>query len=118
MRTGTHTPGTWFDEQSDVGAGPYHAEFRFGPDIWTSGKCGHTHACMHSHSHSHSHPHSHSPALALNFMGTLPSGGQQYSSERTVSEPYNAFHFVATPRAHLPAPIGGVLWFGCDDQVT
>lgn len=28
----------------------------------------------------------------------------------------NAFHFVAMPRADVPAPVGGVLWFGCDDQ--
>lgn len=50
--THTHTqpPGTWFDERSDVGAGPYHAEFRFGPDMWTSGKMW-TH--MHSLARTH-----------------------------------------------------------------
>ena len=75
----THFTGTWFDETTDVGAGPYHAEFRDGPSTWKS-------------------------------------GGKLYTNERTVSEPYNAFHMVAHIRAEQPAPIGGVLWFGVDDQ--
>lgn len=37
-------------------------------------------------------------------------------SERTVGVQQNAFHFVATPRHNIPAPIGGVIWMGCDDQ--
>jgi hypothetical protein len=37
-------------------------------------------------------------------------------SERTVGVQQNAFHFVATPRHNIPAPIGGVIYMGCDDQ--
>lgn len=47
---------------------------------------------------------------------TWSSGGKKYISERTVSVQYNAFHFVAVPRADVPAPIGGVIWYGVDDQ--
>ena len=75
----TRFAGTWFDERADVGAGPFHAEFRQSPSLWSS-------------------------------------GGAHYTNERTVGVQYNAFHFVATPRADVPAPVGGVLWWGADDQ--
>ena len=39
------------------------------------------------------------------------SGGKKYLNERTVGVQQNAFHFVAMPRANVPAPIGGVLWY-------
>jgi hypothetical protein len=67
----TRFEGTWFDERSDVGAGPFHAEYRARPLLWKS-------------------------------------GGQQYLNERTVGVQQNAFHFVATPRHNVPAPIGGL----------
>ena len=75
----TRFEGTWFDERKDVGAGPYHAEYRVRPLLWQS-------------------------------------GGKKYTHERTVGVQQNAFHFVATPRGGMPAPLGGVLWMGCDDQ--
>ena len=40
----------------------------------------------------------------------------RYTNERTVGVQFNAFHFVAVPRADVPAPVGGVLWYGADDQ--
>ena len=33
----TRFTGTWFDERSDVGAGPFHAEYRQRPLMWTAG---------------------------------------------------------------------------------
>jgi len=75
----TRFTGTWFDERSDVGAGPYHAEYRARPLLWSS-------------------------------------GGKKYLNERTVGVQQNAFHFVANPRANVPAALGGILWNGCDDQ--
>ena len=44
------------------------------------------------------------------------SGGKKYLNERTVGVQQNAFHFVANPRANVPAALGGILWNGCDDQ--
>ena len=75
----TRFTNTWFDETKDVGAGPFHAEYRARPLSWQS-------------------------------------GGKSYINERTVGVQQNAFHFVANPRANVPAPVGGVLWMGCDDQ--
>eukprot|EP01062_Namystynia_karyoxenos_P031568 TRINITY_DN23419_c0_g1_i1.p1 TRINITY_DN23419_c0_g1~~TRINITY_DN23419_c0_g1_i1.p1 ORF type:complete len:570 (+),score=157.83 TRINITY_DN23419_c0_g1_i1:77-1786(+) len=71
--------GTWFDERNDVGAGPFHAEYRQRPLLW--------HA-----------------------------EGKTYVNERTVGVQQNAWHMFAMPRADVPAPIGGILWFGVDDQ--
>ena len=58
----THFEDSWFDETSDVGAGPFHAKYRDGPSTWTS-------------------------------------GGEHYTNERTVAEPFNAFHMVAHIRS-------------------
>jgi dipeptidase len=41
--------------------------------------------------------------------------GQTYLHERAISTQQTGFSFVAQMRAGLPAPIGGVLWFGLDD---
>ncbi|MCP3100587.1 C69 family dipeptidase [Myxococcus sp. K15C18031901] len=41
--------------------------------------------------------------------------GKQYVHERAISTQQTGFSFVAQMRASMPAPIGGVLWFGVDD---
>jgi len=41
--------------------------------------------------------------------------GAQYAWERPISTINTAFSFVAQARSHLPADLGGVLWFGVDD---
>uniref|UniRef100_A0A7S1L7R2 Dipeptidase n=1 Tax=Alexandrium catenella TaxID=2925 RepID=A0A7S1L7R2_ALECA len=38
-----------------------------------------------------------------------------YVNERTVGTQQAGWNFVAQLRGHLPAPIGGLLWFGLDD---
>jgi len=42
--------------------------------------------------------------------------GKAYVNERTVGVQQNAWHYVATPRASVPYPVGGLIWFGVDDQ--
>ena len=44
--------------------------------------------------------------------------GKKYLHERAISTQQTGFTFVAQMRAWLPAPIGGVLWFGVDDTAT
>ncbi|GHG94999.1 C69 family dipeptidase [Comamonas sp. JC664] len=44
--------------------------------------------------------------------------GKQYVHERAISTQQTGFSFVAQMRDWLPAPIGGVLWFGVDDTFT
>ncbi|HEX9009983.1 MAG TPA: C69 family dipeptidase [Holophagaceae bacterium] len=44
--------------------------------------------------------------------------GQEYLHERAISTQQTGFSFVAQPRAWLPDPVGGVLWFGVDDTYT
>ncbi len=41
-----------------------------------------------------------------------------YCNERAVSTQQTGFSFVAQARSWLPAPIGGVLWFGVDDTYS
>lgn len=41
--------------------------------------------------------------------------GRTYFNERPISTQQTAFTLVAQMRAWLPAYVGGVLWFGCDD---
>jgi dipeptidase len=41
--------------------------------------------------------------------------GVKYFNERPISTFQSAFVFVAQMRRSLPDPVGGVLWFGCDD---
>ena len=44
--------------------------------------------------------------------------GKKYLHERAISTQQTGFSFVAQSRASLPAPIGGVLWFGLDDTYS
>jgi dipeptidase len=44
--------------------------------------------------------------------------GKKYLNERAISTQQTGFTFVAQMRAWLPAPVGGVLWFGVDDTAT
>lgn len=41
--------------------------------------------------------------------------GEQYCNERPIATQQTGFSFVAQMRSWLPAPIGGILWFGIDD---
>ncbi|MCU0664576.1 MAG: C69 family dipeptidase [Myxococcota bacterium] len=43
---------------------------------------------------------------------------KQYLFERAASTQQTGFSFVAQMRSSLPAPIGGVLWFGVDDTYS
>ncbi|MDY7230388.1 dipeptidase [Hyalangium rubrum] len=44
--------------------------------------------------------------------------GKKYLHERAISTQQTGFSFVAQMRSWMPAPIGGVLWFGVDDTFT
>lgn len=44
--------------------------------------------------------------------------GKDYLFERATSTQQTGFSFVAQMRSFLPAPIGGVLWFGVDDTYS
>lgn len=44
--------------------------------------------------------------------------GVEYVHERAVSTQQTGFSFVAQSRSWLPAPIGGVFWFGVDDTYS
>ncbi|HSN91139.1 MAG TPA: C69 family dipeptidase [Anaeromyxobacteraceae bacterium] len=44
--------------------------------------------------------------------------GKRYVNERAISTQQTGYSFVAQARASLPAPIGGVLWFGLDDTFS
>jgi len=44
--------------------------------------------------------------------------GVSYCNERATSTQQTGFSFVAQARNWLPAPIGGVLWFGVDDTYS
>ncbi len=41
-----------------------------------------------------------------------------YVNERAISTQQTGFSFVAQARAHLPNPIGGILWFSVDDAYS
>jgi dipeptidase len=41
-----------------------------------------------------------------------------YCNERAISTQQTGFSFVAQSRSGLPAPIGGILWFGVDDTYS
>jgi dipeptidase len=49
---------------------------------------------------------------------TWKLGDSEYLNERSASTQQTGFSFVAQSRASLPAPIGGVLWFGVDDTYS
>ena len=42
----------------------------------------------------------------------------KYFNERAVSTQQTGFSFVAQSRSWLPAPIGGIIWFGVDDTYS
>jgi len=44
--------------------------------------------------------------------------GKEYLNERSISTQQTGFSFVAQLRGDLPAPVGGVLWFGVDDSAS
>jgi len=44
--------------------------------------------------------------------------GKNYLHERAISTQQTGFSFVAQMRSWMPAPVGGVLWFGVDDTFT
>ncbi|GLH67858.1 dipeptidase [Geothrix edaphica] len=44
--------------------------------------------------------------------------GQDYVHERAISTQQTGFSFVSQARGWMPAPVGGVLWFGVDDTYT
>ena len=45
-------------------------------------------------------------------------GDRRYTWERPISTQQTGYSFVSQSRAHLPDPIGGVLWYGVDDTYT
>jgi dipeptidase len=44
--------------------------------------------------------------------------GEKYFNERAIATQQTGFSFVAQMRNWLPAPIGGILWFGVDDAAS
>lgn len=44
--------------------------------------------------------------------------GQRYLNDRAISTQQTGFSIVGQSRSHLPAVIGGVLWFGLDDTAS
>jgi len=44
--------------------------------------------------------------------------GHKYSWERPISTQQTGFSFVSQSRGWLPAPVGGVYWYGVDDTYT
>lgn len=44
--------------------------------------------------------------------------GVKYCNERAISTQQTGFSFVSQSRSWLPAPIGGILWFGVDDTFS
>lgn len=49
---------------------------------------------------------------------TWKSDSATYCHERAISTQQTGFSFVAQCRSWLPAPIGGILWFGVDDTYS
>lgn len=49
---------------------------------------------------------------------TFKVGDKEYMNERAIATQQTGFWFVAQSRASLPDPVGGVIWFGCDDAAT
>lgn len=49
---------------------------------------------------------------------TWKVGDKEYLNERAISTQQTGFSFVTQSRASLPAPIGGILWFGVDDTYS
>ena len=49
---------------------------------------------------------------------TYKVDGVTYLNERAISTQQTGFSFIAQCRANMPAPIGGILWFGVDDTYS
>ena len=49
---------------------------------------------------------------------TFKVGKNEYYNERAIATQQTGFWFVAQSRGSLPDPVGGVIWFGCDDAAT
>ena len=49
---------------------------------------------------------------------TYKVDGVEYYHERPIGTQQTGFTFIAQMRNWLPNPIGGILWFGCDDATT
>ena len=44
--------------------------------------------------------------------------GKRYTNERAIATQQTGFWFVAQARGQLPAEVGALIWFGCDDAAT
>lgn len=44
--------------------------------------------------------------------------GVEYCNERAISTQQTGFSFIAQSREYLPAPLGGIIWFGVDDTYS
>ena len=44
--------------------------------------------------------------------------GRRYTNERAIATQQTGFWFVAQARGSLPAEVGALIWFGCDDAAT
>ena len=44
--------------------------------------------------------------------------GKTYLNERAIATQQTGFWFVAQARGYLPAEVGALIWFGCDDATT
>jgi len=51
-------------------------------------------------------------------MSFKTADGKEYYNERAIATQQTGFWFVTQSRAELPDPVGGVIWFGCDDAAT
>src|SRR5665647_3252858 len=49
---------------------------------------------------------------------TFKVGDKKYFNERAISTQQTGFSFVTQSRSSLPADIGGIFWFGVDDNYT
>ena len=49
---------------------------------------------------------------------TFKVDGESYFNERAISTQQTGFVFVAQSRPYVPAPLGGILWFGVDDTYS
>jgi dipeptidase len=49
---------------------------------------------------------------------TFKVGDKTYFNERAISTQQTGFSFVTQSRSWLPDPVGGIIWFGVDDNYT
>jgi dipeptidase len=99
-----HFQGTEFDLGKDIGAGAYDLPYRWRPlTFYTEPACD---LCA-----KEKDPKKKRKCLEAKRC-------VEYVNERAISTQQTGFSFVAQARASLPAPIGGVLWFGVDDTAS